>query len=101
MTTLLKLLPNLSTKILSGKGLAVALVVPFPNSPRSFRPHFQIEPSAESAEEWLSPPDTETMLLTFNTWTGLDRLVVVPSPSSPLELFPQSHTVPSAFNARI
>src|ERR1017187_5859714 len=98
---LLKPAPNSSTRSFAGKGLAPALVVPFPNSPTSFSPHFHTVPSAASAEEWLSPPLTTTILLTFNTWTALDRLNVVPSPNSPLELLPQAQTVRLDFSARI
>src|ERR1035437_5967595 len=98
MTMLLKPAPNLSTRIFAAKGWALMSAVPFPHSPTSFRPHFQTVPLAASAEEWLSPPETTTMLLTFNTWTAFDRLMAVPSPTSPLVLFPQAQTVPSACN---
>ncbi len=35
------------------------------------------------------------------TWVGTDLFVVVPSPSWPNWLSPQTHSVPSRFNARL
>src|SRR5260370_42190873 len=84
-----------------GTGWALVSAVAFPNSPTSFRPHFQTVTSDLRAAELESPPETATILLRLKTCTALDRLKVVPSPSSPLEFFPHAQTVPSDFSARV
>ena len=44
---------------------------------------------------------TETQSVAVPTWTGLERLVVVPSPSCPFPLAPQAHRVPSVLTAAV
>ena len=48
-----------------------------------------------------SPAATEAQSVAVPTWTGLDRLVVVPSPSCPESLPPQAHRVPSVLTATV
>ena len=90
MTTLLKLFPNLSVSIFAGNGCGdgcrVSADAQFTDIVQAPFPDGAV---GGSAMEWQSPPDTMTMLLTFKTWTALERLIAVPSPSSPWIVSPR------------
>ena len=64
------------------------------------------EPIARFVENQLAPSDMLAIMypltpLSALTWTGVCRSMVVLSPSWPSWFFPQSQTVPSAFNATV
>src|SRR5665213_2059543 len=79
--------------------------VPSPSSklptplPALLQPHVHTVPSALSAAEWQSPPETAITPVNPATCTGTLLSVVVLFPSWPLKLSPHAHTVPSVLTA--
>src|SRR5579885_1593940 len=86
---------------LTWTGVERLVVVPSPSWPESFIPQAHTVPSFFTARLCATPAASAvTPTMPPLTWTGVERLVVVPSPSCPSSLAPQAQTVPSFFRAR-
>src|SRR5204862_396109 len=83
----------------TGVGVGETVVVPFPNSPKVFRPQHRAVPFASTAHEWYWPALIAVAVVRPLTATGVDALVVVPFPNSPLPLLPQHLALPFANTA--
>src|SRR5439155_17158281 len=70
----------------TGVGVGETVVVPFPNSPKVFRPQHRAVPFANTAHEWYWPALIAVAVVRPLTATGVDALVVVSVPISPCML---------------
>ena len=71
-------------------GVALFMVVPFPNWPELFIPHARTVPSLISARLWLPPAEIADNPSSPVTVTGVVLFVKVPLPNCPASLRPQA-----------
>src|ERR1043166_2364777 len=81
---------------LTGRGMELFGVVPFPSCPESLNPQQLAVPVMRIAQVWKLPAAMEIVVPRPLTGTGTTLAVSVPSPTCPKLLRPQQLTVPSS-----
>ena len=73
---------------LTGVGVGIVVVTPFPSWPSELYPQDQTVPSDLTAREWNRPPEMATTLASPTTWAGLVTVITaaLPVPTSPSPL---------------
>jgi hypothetical protein len=77
----------------TGTGVELAVVVPFPSLPSTLLPQHSAVPFARTAHVWFPPALIAVTVVRPVTGTGVELAVVVPFPRAPLRPRPQHAAV--------